>query len=287
MSVDTRTRPIKGDGPADPASFFEGAWCEAAARHGARAAEDAARLRLPPIVIRVDDTAWTLQPTTDSIDVVPGSADATASVTLDRAAFADLFCERRTALGLVIGGRTEGDPASNDAFCAWDPVLRSLLDGRAVYRPGDVSLLARDGSPLDLGQQFRLGQAPADAAHFLGEAGFLLLQDVFTEEEMAAVDADLRAAVRGGPARRRHLVVGVHAQRRGLPLPDPRLRRAVAVSAGPDRLRALHLHRRPARRRSPTWRSIRRALLRRDRRRTPQACRLRRRTGLPALAQGL
>ena len=143
----------------------------------------------------MDDTAWTLQPTTDSIDVVPGSADANASVTLDRAAFADLFYERRTALGLVIGGRTEGDPTSNDVFCAWDPVLRSLLDGRAVYRPGDLSLLTRDGSPLDLEQRFRLGQAPADAAHFLGEAGFLLLQDVFTEEEMAAVDADLRAAV--------------------------------------------------------------------------------------------
>ena len=196
MSVDTRTRPINGDGPADPASFFEGAWCEAAARHGARAAEDAARLRpsadhhsggrrgsgrcSPPPTA----STWCRGPQTPPL-----------SVTLDRAAFADLFCERRTALGLVIGGRAEGDPASNDAFCAWDPVLRSLLDGRAVYRPGDVSLLARDGSPLDLGQRFRLGQAPAEAAHFLGEAGFLLLQDVFTEEEMDAVDADLRAAV--------------------------------------------------------------------------------------------
>jgi Phytanoyl-CoA dioxygenase (PhyH) len=196
MSVDARTRPINGAGPADPASFFEEAWREAAARHGARAAEDAARLGLPPITIRVDDAAWTLQPATNAIDVVPGSSDADASVALDRAAFADLFCERRTALGLVIGGRTEGDPASNDAFCAWDPVLRSLLDGRPVYRPGDVSLLARDGSPLDLGQRFRLGETQADAAHFLGEAGFLLLRDVFTEAEMDAVDADLGAAVR-------------------------------------------------------------------------------------------
>jgi hypothetical protein len=195
MSVDTRTRPINGSGPADPASFFEGAWREAADRHGTRAAEDATRLGLPPISIRVDDAAWTLRPSTDAIDVVPGSAGATASVTLDHAAFADLFSERRTALGLVVGGRAQGDPASNDAFCAWDPVLRSLLDGRTVYRPGEVSLLSRDGSPLDLEQRFRLGEAPADAAHFLGEAGFLLLRDVFTEAEMDAVDADLRVAV--------------------------------------------------------------------------------------------
>jgi hypothetical protein len=198
MSVDTRTRPIKGNGQADPASFFEGSWRDAAARHGARAGEDAARLGLPPLTIRVEDEAWTLQPAAQGIEVVLESGEsggANATVVLDHAAFADLFCERRTALGLVIGGRVEGDPASNDVFCAWDPVLRSLLDGRPVHRPGEVSLLAEDGSPLDLNQRFRLGEAPADAAHFLGEAGFLLLQDVFTEEEMDAVDADLRVAV--------------------------------------------------------------------------------------------
>ena len=195
MSVDTRTRPINCAGPEDPASFFEGAWRDAAARHGRRAAEDAARLGLPPITIQVDGAAWTLRPTAEGIDVVPGPAGAGATVSLDGAAFADLFCERRTAMGLVIAGRVEGEPASNDAFCAWDPVLRSLLDGRPVYGAGDVSLLARDGSPLDLDQRFRLGETTAEAAHFLGEAGFLLLQDVFTEAEMVAVDADLRAAV--------------------------------------------------------------------------------------------
>ncbi len=195
MSVDTRTRPINGTGPGDPASFFEGEWCEAVAHYGVRAAEDAARLGLPPITVQVDDARWTLQPGTKGIDVVPGGAGATLRVALDATAFADLFCERRTALGLVIGGRVEGDPASNDAFCAWDPVLRALLDGRAVYRPGDVSLQKTDGSPLDLDQRFRLGQTPTEAAHFLAEAGFLLLQDVFTEAEMDAVDADLRSAV--------------------------------------------------------------------------------------------
>src|ERR1700722_14047782 len=114
MSVDTRTRPINGAGPADPASFFEETWRDAAAHHGARAAEDAAGLGLSPLTIRVEDEAWTLQPATNGIDVVPdsGGADTGAPVTLDRAAFADLFCERRTALGLVIGGRVEGDPAS-------------------------------------------------------------------------------------------------------------------------------------------------------------------------------
>src|SRR6185437_1259580 len=120
MSVDTRTRPISATGPTDPETFFGGEWREAVGRHGARAAEDAARLGLPSLTITVDGAAWTLQPRSTGIDVARGTADARLSVALDSTAFADLFCERRTALGLGIGGRVEGDAPSMDAFCAWD-----------------------------------------------------------------------------------------------------------------------------------------------------------------------
>jgi len=195
MSVDTRTRPIGASGPADPDSFFADQWQVAGLDHGVRAGQDASRLGLPPLTIRVEGRPWTLVPRTEGIDAVPGTAAANLSVALDAAAFADLFCERRTALGLVVAGRVEGDPAANEAFCAWDPVLRSLLDGRPVYRSGEVSLRSLDGSTLDLDRRFRLGEHDAEAAHFLAEAGFLLLQDVFTEMEMDAVDADLYAAV--------------------------------------------------------------------------------------------
>ena len=125
MSVDMRTRPINAEGPADLASFFELDWPDAVARNGRRAAADAARLGLGPLVIRVEDDAWTIQPRDKTIELVRGPAETAPCVILDRPAFADLFCERRTALGLVIGARVTGDAASNDAFCAWDPVLRS------------------------------------------------------------------------------------------------------------------------------------------------------------------
>jgi hypothetical protein len=195
MSVDTRTRSINVRGPARPSSFFEGEWLEASAQRGARAAYDAARLGLVPLTLRVDGSPWTLLPRAERIDVVPDTARAHLSVALEAEAFADLFCERRTALGLVVGGRVVGDPSSTSAFCDWDPVFRSLLDGRAVYQAGDVSLCSMDGSRLELDQRFRLGESKAEAAHFLAEAGFLLLQDVFTDGEMDAVDADLRSAV--------------------------------------------------------------------------------------------
>ncbi len=197
MSVDMRTRPISAAGPEDPASFFELDWREAVARNGRRAAADAARLGLGPLVIQVDDEAWTIDPRDATIEVARGRRGAAPAVNLDQSAFADLFCERRTALGLVIGARVSGDPTANDVFCAWDPVLRSLLDGRPVYEPGSVELRAVDGSPLDLEQRFRLGDRTAATAHFLTETGFLLLEGVFTEGEMDEVDADLRRAVEG------------------------------------------------------------------------------------------
>ncbi len=195
MSVDMRTRPINAEGPADPESFFEVDWRDAVARNGRRAATDAARLALGPLAIRVDGEVWTIAPRSKTIDVVPGHVETYPCITLDRAAFADLFCERRTALGLVIGARVIGDPASYEAFCAWDPVLRSLLDGRPVYQPGAVTLRSSDGSPVELDQRFRLGEQTAEAAHFLAETGFLLLNDVYTEAEMDEIDADLARAV--------------------------------------------------------------------------------------------
>jgi hypothetical protein len=192
--VDTRSRVVGDPAPVDAAAFWADDWCDALVRHGARAAEDAERLDLPPLAIAVDGVVRTVRRGADGIDVVPGE-HAALRVAIDADAFSELVVEARTALGLVIGARVTGEPDANWAFCAWDPVLRSVLDGRAVYRPGDVMLRAPDGAPLDLDQRFRLGERPADAAHFLAEAGFLLLTDVFSAAEMDAVDADLARAV--------------------------------------------------------------------------------------------
>jgi hypothetical protein len=194
-SVDTRTRAVSASPAVDAAEFWDGEWNDALARNGARAAADAERLALPPLAISVDGVAWTLRRNAGRLEVVAGGDSTVLHVALDRDAFADLVYERRTALGLLIGARVVGSPESNEVFCAWDPVLRSALDGRGVYEPGDVTMRALDDSPLDLGDRFRLGDRPADAAHFLAEAGFLLLQGVFTEAEMDAVDADFARAV--------------------------------------------------------------------------------------------
>ncbi len=130
----------------------------------------------------------------DGLEAADGPPAARV-VDLDPVAFTDLVRERKSAFGLAIAGRVAGDEASVQLVCAWDPVLRSALDGRSVYRPGDIDLRAPDGGPLDLDQRFGLDGDHRQAAAFLAETGFVLVTDVFTEDELVALDDDLARAV--------------------------------------------------------------------------------------------
>ena len=93
-------------------------------------------------------------------------------------------------------GRVEVRRPRADQFVAWEPVLRAAIDGRAVYEPGSIAFRDRDGGDLDLRRSFRIDDPREDIGHFLAEAGYLHLAGVFTEAEMAAVSAELDAAMR-------------------------------------------------------------------------------------------
>lgn len=191
--MDVRLRDRRPVEPVDPAAFWTGPWSEARAERGERAAADAALLGVEPLTVRVDGEPWTLGLDAGALEARPGAGTAPV-VELDRHAFAELIVEARTALGLVIAGRVGGEGPGHELFCAWDPVLRSLLDGRPLHRPGQVVVEAPDGTPLDLGRAFTLDQRD-EAACFLAEAGFLRLRSVFTEAEVEALDAELAVAV--------------------------------------------------------------------------------------------
>ena len=196
-SVDIRTRGGGVWKAAEPTEVFNGVWADALVSNGQRAAADARRLELPPLVLEIDGEPWTLCLGENALEIAPRRDNDALVIAMDRRSFGDWIAEQRTALGLVVGARVVGEPIANATFCAWDPVVRSVLDGRGVYRPGDIALRAADGTPLDLKQRFRLGDRDAEAAHFLAEAGFLVLESVFTAAEIDAIDADLaRAAER-------------------------------------------------------------------------------------------
>ena len=70
-----------------------------------------------------------------------------------------------------------------------------MIDGRAVHEPGSIGFRDRNGDDLDLRRSFRIHDARDDVGHFLAEAGYLHLEQVFTEAEMAAVSAELDAGM--------------------------------------------------------------------------------------------
>jgi Phytanoyl-CoA dioxygenase (PhyH) len=192
-SIDARTCRW-GTDLVEPADFWEGVWAVALEERGEPAALDAEVLGLEPVTIRTDGQDWSLRARAGRVEATRGAPEELL-VHLDLAAFNDLVQERKSAFGLAIAGRVTGDDRSVHMFCAWDPVLRSVVDGRSLYRPGDVTLRAWGGGSLDLDQAFELDGPGREAAHFLAEAGFLHLKDVFTDDEMAAIDADLITAV--------------------------------------------------------------------------------------------
>jgi hypothetical protein len=195
-SIDARSPRGATGARLDAAAFWEGTWAVALEERSEPAAADAEILGLEPLTIRTDGQDWSLRVRGGRIETTTGTVEDLV-VQLDAAAFTDLMQERKSAFGLAIAGRVAGDDRSIHMFCAWDPILRSVLDGRSLYRPGDVTLRDPDGGGLDLDQVFELDRPGREAAHFLAEAGFLLLKNVFSEAEMEAIDADLTEAVAG------------------------------------------------------------------------------------------
>ena len=193
-TVDLRTRFESEATDIDPGEFVRALAPELVEAHGADAGLGATRLGLAPLTLDVDGEVFTFTASTRGLDVTSGPDEALV-VAMDRQAFADLVGDAASTFGLNMLGRATISRGSIDDFVAWEPVLRSLIDGRPVYEPGSLSFVGRDGSPLDLHRSFRIDDDPDDIGHFLAQAGYVHIESMFTEAEMAAVSADLDDAV--------------------------------------------------------------------------------------------
>jgi hypothetical protein len=193
VTIDFRTR-FEGDAvPLDPDSFLDELLppLRVAQRESAGGT---ARPMLPPLTLDVGGRQLTFVTGPGGVDVRPGVSDALV-VTLDGTAFSDLVQDVASTFGLHMAGRATVRHGSLVDFLGWEPALRSLLAGRPVYEPGAIRCRDRAGAPLDLRRSFTLEDPPEDVGHFLAETGFLHLQGVFTDPEMAAVSAELDAAI--------------------------------------------------------------------------------------------
>jgi hypothetical protein len=194
ITVDRRSR-FEGDAVAlDVDGFFEDHLPVLIATNGDAAGRAARRLGLAPLTLDVEGECLTLVADGDRL-AARRDNDEVLVVELDRAAFSDLMQDVASTFGVQMMGRAKVVDGSLDAFLEWEPVLRCLLDGRPVFEPGTITFRDRGGAPLDLHRSFTLDDDPHEVGHFLAEAGYLHLEAVFTEEEMAAVSADLDDAI--------------------------------------------------------------------------------------------
>ncbi len=193
-TLDFRTR-FEGEAiTLDPGTFVDETVADLLASRGVEAGRAAVRLDLAPLTLDVEDERITLEPDSEGLTIRHGGHDALV-VVLDRQAFSDLIQDAASTFGLQMTGRAEIKQGSVDAFVGWEPVLRCLLDGRPVYEPGTITFHAHDGSPLDLQRSFTPGDTPEEMGQFLAQAGFLHVESVFTEAEMADVSAELDKAI--------------------------------------------------------------------------------------------
>jgi len=196
MSVDRRTRIDGAAAPFDPAEFFEHDLPDAFGHHASMLEPAVRRLGVAPLTIEVDDDAWTLTAVEGRVEVKPG-ADAAARLRLDAERLLYLATDHVTPVGWWTNGTLELAGADLGEAVDWWLLLRGALDGVAPHAPGDVTFVDADGASLDLTRRFRRDSSLDEMRVFLEEAGYLHIESVFTEDEMAAVSADMDRAAPG------------------------------------------------------------------------------------------
>jgi hypothetical protein len=191
MSVDVRTRYARDVRSLERDEMLDDLLPDALSVHGDLAQRGCAYLDLPALGLDVDGREVTLTAVSGRLELVPGTESAPVVAVLAADALSDLLQDRQSTMGLAMTSQVKITAGDINDFIAWEPVLRALLDGRKVHEAGDVTFVDLDGGALDLGRVFTADDDPAQMAHFLEQAGFLHLEGIFEEAEMAALDADV------------------------------------------------------------------------------------------------
>lgn len=195
MSIDCRTRRHVERRSLSRDEVFDELLPDGIERNGVLAARGLLYKGLPSLSLRVDGRTITLQAESGGLRIQEGESSHGAVAELGHAALSDLVQDWKTTMGLAMNSQVTMVQGEFSHWVGWEPVFRALLDGRPVHEAGAVDFKNPDGSPLDLARSFDLDDDRSQAAHFLNEAGFLHIRNVFTEEEMAVISADLDTAL--------------------------------------------------------------------------------------------
>ena len=160
---------------------------------------------LGSLALRIPDGgAFTYRRREDSLDVVPGDETADTVIELDQESWQGLVHELEAPAGLLYAGRVRCLRGQAIDLMAWEPGLRALYNGRALYDPDRLDLRDGRGRPLHVGRTFVAADDPEEMAHFLRTADYLFVRGVFGDAEVEAFRSEAEA-LRGEACKGDHL----------------------------------------------------------------------------------
>jgi hypothetical protein len=183
MTVDLRTRVDARHSDVDARVFFREslpAQCDA---QQAEIAPGARELRLRRFCIEVEGEPWTLEWQGDRVHVHEGHRGE-ARVRLGTEQLGDLVHDQSTPIALMSNRLLDMPEGGLPDFLNWWLVLRSALDGRRIHARGDVRFNG------EIRRSFTPDASDEEMRAFLEDAGYLHIQGLFSEDEMAAIAAD-------------------------------------------------------------------------------------------------
>ena len=157
--------------------------------------EGAQMLGCRPLGMRVAQKSFTLIPSEGEIKLDLGVSNASVVVDLDEISFSDLVQDIQTPQSLATSKVIDLPLKEHFRFLKWWPVLRAIIDGRPVYKPGEIDFVNQDGSPLDLNRSFTQEDSDEEISWFLSQTGFLHLSGWWNEDLMTKISNDMDAAI--------------------------------------------------------------------------------------------
>lgn len=191
MPIDVRSRRERDVVQLGRDDLFDVSLPDAVASHGDLAARGCVYLGLPPLGLEVGARALTIAAGLGGCALRTGTDTAGVVAVMEADALSDLVQDVASTMGLAMSARVKITQGSINDWIRWEPVLRALFDARKVHEAGDVDFVDLDGGELDLGRTFAYDDDREELVHFLEQAGFLHLRQVFDPAEMAALDTDI------------------------------------------------------------------------------------------------
>ena len=187
MSVDLRTRSDTDQAPVDAGSFFRETLPGMLDANRTVLAPGASELSLDTFCIETDGEPWTLSWVEDRVSVSPGH-DGQSRVRLTSEQLSDIVNDQSTPIALMSNAILDMPEGGLPDFLNWWLVLRSAIDARPIHARGDVKF------DRDVRRSFTPDDSDEEMRGFLEEVGYLHIKGLFSQAEMAEVEADFPVA---------------------------------------------------------------------------------------------